>query len=67
VRAVKQIFDYIQCIKEHKGQYFYIIPQYFTPANGNGFLSLGMTRGGSLIGTVELRHPLLPLDIIDNI
>jgi hypothetical protein len=25
------------------------------------------TRGGSRIGTVELQHPLLPLDIIDNI
>jgi hypothetical protein len=24
-------------------------------------------RGGSLIGTVELQHPLLPLDVIDNI
>jgi hypothetical protein len=24
-------------------------------------------RGGSRIGTVELQHPLLPLDIIDNI
>jgi hypothetical protein len=25
------------------------------------------TRGGSRIGTVELQHPLFPLDIIDNI
>jgi hypothetical protein len=24
-------------------------------------------RGGSRIGTVELHHPLFPLDIIDNI
>jgi hypothetical protein len=24
-------------------------------------------RGGSRIGTMELQHPLLPLDIIDNI
>jgi hypothetical protein len=26
-----------------------------------------VSRGGSRIGTVELQHPLLPLDIIDNI
>jgi hypothetical protein len=25
------------------------------------------TRGGARIGTVELHHPLLPLDIIDSI
>jgi hypothetical protein len=25
------------------------------------------SRGGSRVGTVELQHPLLPLDIIDNI
>jgi hypothetical protein len=25
------------------------------------------SRGGSRIGTVELQHPLFPLDIIDNI
>jgi hypothetical protein len=25
------------------------------------------SRGGSRIGTVELQHPLLPLDIVDNI
>jgi hypothetical protein len=25
------------------------------------------SRGGSRIGTVELQHPLLPLDIINNI
>jgi hypothetical protein len=25
-----------------------------------------LTRGGSRIGTVELQHPLLPLDIIDD-
>jgi hypothetical protein len=29
--------------------------------------NLGANRGGSRIGTVELQHPLLPLDIIDNV
>jgi hypothetical protein len=37
-----------------------------TPNRHDYYVSF-KTRGGSRIGTVELQHPQLPLDIIDNI
>jgi hypothetical protein len=63
-----------QNAKQHFGNWIYFLPRASdgnarqSPKNPVTLKEITVeTRGGSRVGTVELQHPLLPLDIIDNI
>jgi hypothetical protein len=44
-----------------------VLPEYLQTEQETELAASRRGRGGSRIGTVEPQHPLLPLDIIDNI